>query len=455
MRAILGSETRTAVAWPIHDYLEELQLELAPRTVVTYRSVLRDAERRTATPIDSLTRRRLLELSNSWCRRAQNLSILRNFLRWLGSPLAEKVPRGIQPEQKRRLLWYMLPELEEIVRVCESPRQRLLIHLSCELMLRRCEIERLTLTSFEETAIRVLGKGRNGGKIRRIPYHPLTGQLLSAYASSISPSARDGSTSPAHSMAKGRLHFTDIQQMDSPESSQLLRSAIPTSDGWRASEKPSEAQSMGGIVRRPSPSGTGFISGLSSASDPSRKSYSESFLSSRSRENAPFSSQTIAADDPSVSSTDTPMERSKSSRKSSPSTGGETLLGLRRSSLDNELKRIQETLRWEGVNLNLQFHDLRRSGARLFMQAGIAIGKGPLEVLNELRGILGHEDLRTTQLYIGWDLETAGATLAAMPSLESPAEGPAAPAARRGMDRVGCPPTRTRTPPRPRWTPPT
>lgn len=320
------------MAWPIEAYLDERSLELAPRTIDAYRSILRDAERRTACGISTLTSRRLLELAASWRWRDQSLSALRGFLKWLGHPLAEAIPPGIPTDAHRRLTWYTVAELEEIVRACESPRQRLIVHLAAELMLRRVEIERLRWEDLEPTSIRILGKGRHGGKVRRIPWHPYTRNILRAFTAGV----------------------TSMEV---------------------------------------SPSARG-------SADPARKSTA--------------------------------------------------VLGLRRSALDKELKRIQETLRWEGVTVNLQFHDLRRSGARLYMETGVRIGKGPLEVLNELRGILGHEDLRTTMVYVGWDLEASGATLAAMPRLDNRME--AAPEAEGGMDRVGFATTRTRTAPR---TPPT
>jgi len=98
------------VAWPIEAYLEERSLELSPRTIASYRWALRDAERRIHVGISELTPLHLLGLSSSWRRNDQLLSHLRNFLRWAGHPLAERVPNGIPPETRRKLIWYTIAE---------------------------------------------------------------------------------------------------------------------------------------------------------------------------------------------------------------------------------------------------------------------------------------------------------------------------------------------------------
>ncbi len=281
------------MSWPTEGYLEECRIRLARATCTRYAEVLRDAQRRLeGKPLEAVTRRDLLELAAAWKHRDQNLSALRGFLVWTHSPLAHEVPHGIRPEQKRQLIWYQLAEVEAIVAACSTARERLVVHLALELMMRRVELERLRWEDLEPTQIRVLGKGRHGGKVRRIPYHPYTRELLEAFRR---------------------------EQEETPRSSR-----------W-------------------TPPGT--------------------------------------------------------------------ILNLRRAALNAELAEIEQSLRWEGVRLSLEFHALRRTGGRLFVQAGISIGKAPLEVLNELRGIYGHEDLRTTLHYIGWELEEAGATMAAMPEL--------------------------------------
>lgn len=314
------------MAWPIEAYLEERSLELAPRTIATYRGILRDAERRTACEISTLTSRRLLELASSWSWRDQSLSALRGFLRWTKSPAASLVPRGIPPGSHRQLTWYTVAELEAIVQACSTPRERLIVHLACELMLRRVEIERLTWQDLEPTSIRILGKGRHGGKVRRIPYHPYTRQVVSAF--------------------------------------------------------------------------TGSRTGSGSASAPSSSA----------------------------------------------------LVVLKKSALDKELKAVEESLRWDGVSLSLEFHALRRTGARMFLAAAAQIGKGPLESLLELRGLLGHSSVTTTMRYVGWEIENAGATMAAMPRLENRTAPALAPAPRvygPGGITVHEPLTRPR-PPRPK-----
>lgn len=318
------------MSWPREAYLEERALELAPASIASYRWALRDAERRIPKALEDLTRRDLLELARAWRHNDALLSALRTFLRWTGSPLASAVPHGIRPDSRQRLVWYTLAEVEEAALACRTPRERLVLHLALELMMRRVELERCRLDWFRETHVEILGKGRHGGKVRRIPYHPYTRTILQTFisASSQSSSTETSPETPSFSADAGSGRSTMAATMRTPGTS---RSRLPS------------------------------------------------------------------------------------------------LLGLRKSALDKELKAIGAR-----AGVHLMFHALRRTGGRLFVQAGIAAGKAPLEVLNELRGIYGHEDLRTTMRYIGWEIENAGITMALMPSLETrtqpldaiPASGP-------------------------------
>ena len=332
MSAFPDAETRgMASPWPIEAYLEERSLELADTTIAGYRWVLRDAERRTSArsaasttrcgpSAGTLSRRDILELARSWDWNARNLSCLRGFLKWAGHPLADQVPRGRQPAPRRPRIWYTLAELEAIVAACSTPRERLVAHLACELMMRRVEIVRLRPEDLLGEGVRVRGKGRYGGKPRTVPYHPYTRLVLAAFDST--------------------------------------RTNAPTAAARSTTSRSSRAASSGSIT----------------------------------------------------GSTDR-------------GTPASSLLALKRSALDNVLKRVEEALRWEGVSLSLEFHALRRTGGRLYVQAGIAAGKKPLEVLNELRGIYGHEDLRMTLHYVGWELEEQAETMSHMPVLEGRYEG--------------------------------
>ncbi len=87
------------MSWPIEGYIAECELRLARSTWKRYREVLVDAQRRVhGKALEDLTQRDLLDLAVVWRHRAQNLSALRQFLAWAGSPLALKVPHGIPPE---------------------------------------------------------------------------------------------------------------------------------------------------------------------------------------------------------------------------------------------------------------------------------------------------------------------------------------------------------------------
>src|SRR3990170_4319604 len=150
MSAFPDAETRgMASPWLIEAYLEERSLELADTTIAGYRWILRDAERRLGLSrggcagLSDVSRSGILEVAAAWDWNARNLSCLRGFLTWAGHTLADQVPRGRQPAPRRPRIWYTLAELEAVVAACSTPRERLVVHLACELMMRRVEIVRL------------------------------------------------------------------------------------------------------------------------------------------------------------------------------------------------------------------------------------------------------------------------------------------------------------------------
>ncbi len=105
---------------------------------------------------------------------------LRRFLRWAGNPLADdgevwSVPSGA-PTHRR---WLRSEDLARLYRA-SAGAERVLISLEGFNGLRRIEVLRLRWpdVDFSARRLRVLGKGRNGGKWRVIPMFPATEKEL-------------------------------------------------------------------------------------------------------------------------------------------------------------------------------------------------------------------------------------------------------------------------------------
>ncbi len=136
-----------------------------------------------ATP-GALRRRHLeiLRTSLPWspATLALHFAALRRFARWADNPLAAEVgawavPSG-SPSHRRWL------DRDELVRLYRASRglERTLVSLESFNGLRRVEVLRLRQRDVDLAAhrIRVLGKGRNGGKWRTIPLFPETERVL-------------------------------------------------------------------------------------------------------------------------------------------------------------------------------------------------------------------------------------------------------------------------------------
>lgn len=113
---------------------------------------------------------------------AIHFAALRQFLRWGENPLAEarrlwRLPSGT-PSHRR---WLTKEQLERLFGASEG-RERLLVALEGLNGLRRVEVLRLRRQDVRpsEGVLCVLGKGRDGGKWRRIPMHPLARDLVLA-----------------------------------------------------------------------------------------------------------------------------------------------------------------------------------------------------------------------------------------------------------------------------------
>lgn len=117
---------------------------------------------------------------------------LRQFFAWAGNPIASRksvwaLPSG-NPTHRRWLA------KDQLIRLYRSSLGggRLLVALEGFNGLRRIEVLRLRAkdVGLGENCLRVLGKGRNGGKWRMIPIYPLTRALLERALNGLGPTDR-------------------------------------------------------------------------------------------------------------------------------------------------------------------------------------------------------------------------------------------------------------------------
>lgn len=123
---------------------------------------------------------------------ALHFAALRKFARWAKNPLAVEVgawavPSG-SPSHRRWL------ERDDLVRLYRSSRgaERVLLSLEALNGLRRIEVLRLRARDIdlERHRLRVLGKGKNGGKWRTIPLFPETERVLRRLRIGAGPDSR-------------------------------------------------------------------------------------------------------------------------------------------------------------------------------------------------------------------------------------------------------------------------
>jgi len=134
---------------------------------------------------------------------ALHFAALRQFARWAGNPVAQsagawRLPSG-QPSHRR---WLTKTQLARLLSAARG-REKVLVALEGLNGLRRIEVLRLRGKDvlLEEACLTVLGKGRNGGKWRKIPMHPVVKGLLRSFVRGrlpedrlfdLSPSGADG-----------------------------------------------------------------------------------------------------------------------------------------------------------------------------------------------------------------------------------------------------------------------
>jgi integrase len=123
---------------------------------------------------------------------ALHFGALRHFLRWADNPLASNrgvwaVPSG-SPGRRR----WLSPEQLARLYCSAQGGERVLLALEGFNGLRRVEVLRLRLKDidFDRQRLRVLGKGRNGGKWRTLPMFSETVHVLRPLDARVDPEAR-------------------------------------------------------------------------------------------------------------------------------------------------------------------------------------------------------------------------------------------------------------------------
>ncbi len=123
---------------------------------------------------------------------ALHYAALRQFLAWAGNPIAAQrkvwsLPSG-EPTHRR---WLTGDQLRALCR-SSSGLGRVLVSLEGLNGLRRVEVLRLRAkdVALDEGCLMVLGKGRNGGKWRRVPLYPDTQPILRDAIRGLGPSDR-------------------------------------------------------------------------------------------------------------------------------------------------------------------------------------------------------------------------------------------------------------------------
>ena len=123
---------------------------------------------------------------------ATHLVALRRFLRWAGHPLARDravwaIPSGT-PSRRR---WLSQEQLVRLYRYARH-RERAIVALEGFNGLRRVEVLRLRFQDVDVPSrrLRVLGKGRHGGKWRTVPLSAETARALSGLPTPAVPSQR-------------------------------------------------------------------------------------------------------------------------------------------------------------------------------------------------------------------------------------------------------------------------
>jgi len=109
------------------------------------------------------------------------ISALRKWTSHYGNNVVKEMKIRWPVDTRPNADWLSTAQAEKLLAIPKNPIQDILVHCELCLGMRRIEILRLTPESFSGSYVDVLGKGPQGGKPRRIPYHRDTDRVFKRY----------------------------------------------------------------------------------------------------------------------------------------------------------------------------------------------------------------------------------------------------------------------------------
>lgn len=114
------------------------------------------------------TRKSYVTVLKLWCSYYGNEEPSKFKIKW---------PKDTRPNAD----WINESQAKNLLAQEMTPCEELLVHCELCLGMRRIEVLRLTVHSFQGSYIDILGKGAQDGKPRRMPYHPDTARVLTRF----------------------------------------------------------------------------------------------------------------------------------------------------------------------------------------------------------------------------------------------------------------------------------
>lgn len=108
-------------------------------------------------------------------------SALRTWLRFYDNRSVDGMEVRWPADARPNVDWLTLDQARDLLAAPKTPTEALVVHCELCLGMRRVEVLRLKPSSFSGGFVEILGKGPQGGKPRRMPYHRDTAAVLAAY----------------------------------------------------------------------------------------------------------------------------------------------------------------------------------------------------------------------------------------------------------------------------------
>lgn len=109
------------------------------------------------------------------------MAALKRWTAFYGNDAPSKMqirwPRDARPNAD----WLSTENAIALLKYPKTPSQDMVIHCELCLGMRRIEVIRLRVSDFDGSTVSILGKGSQGGKPRRMPYHRDTERILNRY----------------------------------------------------------------------------------------------------------------------------------------------------------------------------------------------------------------------------------------------------------------------------------